>query len=285
MQPRHTAVRIEQSHIQVGLATISYQAAGSGPPLVLIHGLSGSCRWWERNVADLARQFRVYVIDLIGFGESVAPHPFVLKETAPYLAAWMDRLDIPRANVVGHSMGGVIAADFAADYASRIDRLVLVDAAVYVAEQNYLRHALGVINEFVVQRPHFLPVLVNDAYRAGPMTLAKAAIELLTTNIEAKLRQIQSPTLVVWGERDAITPLDAGRRMCRYLSNGRMVAIKGAGHNPMWEVPQTFNRIITEFIAPATPATDVRRLFLADHADASNQRVSGASAEGSCGMG
>ncbi|HEX9370113.1 MAG TPA: alpha/beta hydrolase [Roseiflexaceae bacterium] len=252
---RHSAVRIEQRRIQVGHAKIAYQVAGDGPPLVLIHGLSGSSRWWERNILALAERFRVHVVDLIGFGASTARHPFVLKHSPVYLAAWMDRLGIPQAHVVGHSMGGVIAADLAADFPDRVDRLVLVDAAMFVAQQDPLAHALGVIREFGIHQPRFLPILLGDAFQAGVGTLSRAAVELLTTDITPKLQQIQAPTLVVWGERDAITPLDAGRRLCGALPNGRLVIVEGAGHNPMWECPSAFNRVVADFVTRPIPVT------------------------------
>lgn len=248
MATRRNAARIEQRRLQIGLANIAYQVAGAGEPLILVHGLSGSSRWWDRNIEVLAQHFRVYVVDLIGFGDSRAKHPFVLKDAAAYMAAWMARLGVKRAHVVGHSMGAVIAADLAADFPDCVDRLILVDAAVFVTEQDPLVHALGVIQEFGLHQPRFLPILLGDALRAGVGTVARAAAELLSTDITAKLRQIKAPTLVVWGEHDSITPLDAGRRLLDALPNGQLVVIEGVGHNPMWESPIAFNHVVTRFI-------------------------------------
>ena len=248
MATRHSAARVEQRRLKIGLASIAYQVAGSGEPLILIHGLSGSSRWWDRNVEILAQHFRVYVVDLIGFGASRAKHPFVLKDAAAYLAAWMARLGIGRAHVVGHSMGAVIAADLAADFPHCVDRLILVAAAVFVTEQDPLAHALGVIQEFGLHQPGFLPILLGDAFRAGLGTVAKAAAELLSTDITAKLRQIKAPALVVWGEHDSITPLDAGERLHHALPNSQLAVIEGVGHNPMWESPIAFNHVVTRFI-------------------------------------
>ncbi|HEV2127707.1 MAG TPA: alpha/beta fold hydrolase, partial [Thermomicrobiales bacterium] len=77
------------------------------------------------------------------FGESRGPNPFVLSEAAGYLAGWMDRLGIEQADIVGHSMGGFIAAELAADFPNRVARLVLVDAAVLPFGEGYLRHLTG----------------------------------------------------------------------------------------------------------------------------------------------
>lgn len=249
MATKHEAVRIEQRRMQVGLANIAYEVAGDGDPVVLIHGLSGSTRWWDRAFPLLARHYRVYVVDLIGFGASRATHSFVLREAAAYMASWLDRLDLERASIVGHSMGGVIAADLAADYPHRVGGLVLVDAAVFVAEQNPVAHAFGVAQEFLLRQPHMLPILASDAWRAGLTTIARAAAELLTTDLREKLSQVAAPTLVVWGELDTITPLAAGRRLVRALPNARLAPIRGAGHNPMWERPAAFTELVGTFLA------------------------------------
>ncbi|HUG13873.1 MAG TPA: alpha/beta fold hydrolase, partial [Thermomicrobiales bacterium] len=92
---------------------------GAGPPLVLVHGLSASSRWWQRNIPALAREHHVYAIELPGFGAnrsrplSRRQATFVLRDASRQLATWMDEAGIERASVVGHSMGGYIAADLA----------------------------------------------------------------------------------------------------------------------------------------------------------------------------
>ena len=109
-----------------------YRVVGEGPPLVLIHGLSGSTRWWSRNLAALSARFEVYAIDLPGFGENRRWGRFRLDDVPARLLDWLDVAGIARASFVGHSMGGFITADLAARAPERVDRLVLVgpDGAV-----------------------------------------------------------------------------------------------------------------------------------------------------------
>jgi pimeloyl-ACP methyl ester carboxylesterase len=242
---------IQHRRAKVGPAEIYYQVAGAGSPLVLIHGLSGSCRWWSKNIAELARHFQVYVVDLIGFGSSRNGHPFVLEEAAAHLAAWMRQLGIEHAGLVGHSMGGFIAADLAADHPDLVERLILVDAAVLPFEQTYAQHTLSMFREARQMRLSFMPILFSDALRAGIGTIWKAANELLLTDLRPKLARIAAPALVVWGEKDAIIPLEAGKRLSRHLRYDELVIVKGAGHNPMWDCPRAFNRVVTEFLASA----------------------------------
>jgi pimeloyl-ACP methyl ester carboxylesterase len=245
----YDAVSIAQQRIRVGSATISYQVAGAGPPIVLLHGLAGSSRWWRHNIAHLAQRFRVYVVDLIGFGASHGPHPLIFDEVAGSVRTWMDQLDIPRASVIGHSMGGLVAADLAATSPDRIDRLVLVDAAAFLIEHHYANHLQGLLRELFHVQIDFLAMLAADAYRAGPISLLSAVHQLLTIDFSTKLSLVQAPTLLVWGERDAIVPLAIGKRLCRQLpANNSIVVIKGAGHNPMWDCPQAFNQVVEDFL-------------------------------------
>lgn len=246
-----SAMRVERA-AETPTAAIYYQVAGEGPPVVLVHGLSGSGRWWARNVDALAEQFRVFVVDLLGFGSSRGAHPFQLRDAAAYLAAWLDRLGIDRASIVGHSMGGFIAADLAARYPAQVERLVLVDAVALPPRYGPLRHALGLGRALCRLPASFLPVLVADACRAGPRTIGTAARELLTTQDYPPLDRIQAPTLVVWGEHDKLVPLEHGRQLCEGLPGARLVVVPRAGHNPMWDRPAEFNRLVGAFLAGDT---------------------------------
>src|SRR5215212_4130980 len=91
--------RLERRRAKVGPATIAYEVAGAGPPVVLVHGLSGSSRWWRRNIGALISYRRVYTIDLIGFGASRTRHPFELAEASSYLAQWLEHLELERVSL------------------------------------------------------------------------------------------------------------------------------------------------------------------------------------------
>src|ERR1044071_6257325 len=111
---------------KVGPLTVHYEVAGQGPAVVLIHGLSGSGRWWAYNVPALAQHYRVYNVDLVGFGRSRG-QSLVLQEAAGWLIEWLQVAEITRAHLVGHSMGGYIATGVAAMAPQMVQRLVLVD--------------------------------------------------------------------------------------------------------------------------------------------------------------
>lgn len=241
-------MRVERRCVEVGNLPVHYQVAGAGKPVVLVHGLAGSARWWEHNVRPLAERFHVHVVDLIHFGAGHKRPPFALAEAAGHLVRWADHLGLGRLNLVGHSMGGLIAAELAADFPGRVNRLVLVDAAALPFHRGDIRTARDLILTLLRLPLGFLPVLFLDAYRAGLPTIWRAGREVMTTDIAAKILHIQAPTLVIWGERDALLPLAIGEQLRQRLQNARLVVLRGAGHNPMWDRPDEFNRVVGDFL-------------------------------------
>ncbi|CAA9572552.1 MAG: hypothetical protein AVDCRST_MAG59-3698 [uncultured Thermomicrobiales bacterium] len=246
----------ERHRIEIGGAGIAYRVLGDGPPVVLVHGLAGSGRWWERNVGPLAERFRVFVVDLPGFGGNRVGAPFALVETPALLAAWLDRLGLGRVALVGHSMGGRVAAELAAEAPERVARLVLVDAAIFPAGPDWPVRPWRLAGALRRVPPGFVPILAADAARAGPWTLLRAGHALLTTGVEAKLPRIVAPTLVVWGDRDSIVPPSVGERLTALVPGGRLVVLAGGDHSPMWSRADAFNAAILEFLTEAEPADE-----------------------------
>ena len=168
-------MKIEQQSAAMGPASIFYRVEGEGPPVILIHGLAASSRWWTRNIKHLARSHRVYALDLIGFGASRGHLPFNLEDGSGHLASWMDSLGIERASIIGHSMGGFIGASLAADFPEHVDRLMLVGAAALPLNRRYLWQTLGPVRGLLDLCFDSFTLLVSDALRAGPLTIWNAA--------------------------------------------------------------------------------------------------------------
>jgi pimeloyl-ACP methyl ester carboxylesterase len=222
--------------------------------VVLLHGLSGSGRWWRKNIGPLSKDFTVYTVDLIGFGSSRRQR-FVLEETAASIARWMDAMQDEGENcfhLIGHSMGGLVAAELAAKHPDRIDRLVLVDAAALPFEHTIARSALHLVQSVRWMRPDFLPVLVTDALRAGPLTLLRAARAIHQSDMTEDLGKIAARTLIVWGEHDMLLPPSRGAMLHDALPGSEFTIIQGAGHNPMWDEPETFNELALRFLSEET---------------------------------
>jgi pimeloyl-ACP methyl ester carboxylesterase len=232
----------------LGMPLLAHQETGSGPPLVLIHGLAGSGHWWSRNIPALARNFRVYTVDLAGFGASRGRGRFHLDDAVPRLLAWLDATGIKQTSLVGHSMGGLIAVMLAADAPAQIDRLVLVDAAFLTFNPGLRRRAIGFARSVRWTALDLIPLLASDALRSGPFSLASATHQLLIADAREALTRISAPTLVIWGEHDTIVPRSVANEIVARVPNARLVLIRGAGHNSMWDRPEAFNREVLDFL-------------------------------------
>jgi pimeloyl-ACP methyl ester carboxylesterase len=233
---------------KVGPLTVHYEVAGAGPAVVLIHGLSGSGRWWAYNVPVLTQRYRVYNVDLIGFGRSRGQR-LLLRDAAGWLTEWLHVAGIERAHLVGHSMGGYIAMGVAAAVPELVRRLVLVDALVLPMGPGLVKHALDLAQAMRFVSLNFLPVLVGDAMRAGPLTMWRATREVLSADLSDRLGAVQAETLVIWGEKDSVLDPKLGRKLAEQLPRASFVCVEGAGHNPMWDRPQRFNELLLDFLA------------------------------------
>lgn len=238
-----------EQRVTIGRSMVAYRVVGNGSPVVLVHGLAGSGRWWRHNIEPLAHHFRVFMVDLPGFGGNHGGAPVPLAAMPGLLAAWLDHLGLRRVALIGHSMGGRIVAELAADAPERVSRLILVDAAIFPAGPEWPRHARGLASALRYVSPTFLPVLATDAARAGPRNLLRASHALLTTGIDTKLPRITAPTLVVWGGRDTIVPRSLGEQVAALLPDARLVVVAGADHSPMWSRPAAFNAEVLAFLA------------------------------------
>ncbi len=231
---------------------IYYELAGAGPPVILIHGLGGSTRWWRHSIPAFSRHFRVHAIDLIGFGAS-RPGRFVLDDAGFRLVRWMDRLTIARAHIVGHSMGGYIAAEMAADFPDRIDKLVLVNAAAMPLESGPRLLARRLKIDWRTFPMRLVPILLQDTWRAKPWTIWNAARQLLSRDLRPKLNRIRASTLVVAGAHDTLIPASDSEALSRIIPNAAYTCLPNSGHNCLWDRPIEFNEAVIRFLVGADP--------------------------------
>jgi pimeloyl-ACP methyl ester carboxylesterase len=222
--------------------------AGEGPPLVLLHGLAASARWWQPNIPALSRSFRVTAIDLPGFGASHRLARFVLREVPGQVVRAMDELGIERASIIGHSMGGLVAGGIAADHPDRVHRLVLVDAGFLSLSPGIVSRVVGPMRAVRWVTPSMARVFVEDVARSGLIRLLEATGEVLRADWADKLPLIRARTLVVWGEQDTICPLRIGERIVSLVPDARLLVLGRTGHNPMWERADEFDREVLAFL-------------------------------------
>ena len=276
-------------HREVAGASVSYvdMGDGDGPPVLLIHGLGGRWANWLENIPALAAHRRVIAPDLPGFGVSEMPAGEIsISAHARVLEELCQQLGLQAVVAVGNSMGGFVAAELAVASPDRVDRLVLVDAAGIVPAPHHRARGVALLEVtgfmgaraaaafrtlaarprlrrlalgFVAARPHELAAdLVHDGLLA-PITPAyrqalHATLGYLSHDWGRRLETVRCPTLVVWGDRDAIIPVGHAEEYARLIPDARSLIISGTAHIPMVERPRTFNRELLGFLAEASAA-------------------------------
>jgi pimeloyl-ACP methyl ester carboxylesterase len=224
--------------------------AGLGDPLVLVHGLAGSSRWWRRNLPALAARFEVYLVDLPRFGRSRRhPDAFSLRASAGWLHRWMQASGIDAAHLVGHSMGGTICVRLAAQHPETVRRLALVAPAGIGRGRALPGYSLPLLRSGLRASPSFLPLLAGDSARAGPSTLVRAARQLVATDLRPQLANVRAPTLVILGARDPLVPPTVEPLIRKALPSARVITLPAAGHVVMYDLPREFEAALLDFLA------------------------------------
>ncbi|HEX7150650.1 MAG TPA: alpha/beta fold hydrolase [Thermoanaerobaculia bacterium] len=225
--------------------------AGAGTPVALVHGLSGSSRWWSRNLEALAAQHLVAAVDLVGFGQNQRFRglPRILpsfEEAASLVARWLETFGEP-VHLVGHSMGGQISIRVAAERPDLVRSLTLVNAVGIPFTIDPGAH-IRVLPKPPYGGASIARVLVPDFLRAGPTSVATATLRVLRGDARDWMHAIRAPVLLVWGANDPIVPLRYGEAMQREIEGSRLEVIPAA-HVAMWDNPAEFNRLALEFFA------------------------------------
>jgi pimeloyl-ACP methyl ester carboxylesterase len=241
-------IDIDVHETTVESRAVRFRVAGAGPPLVLVHGLAGSWRWWRPCVPALAERRTVYAVDLPGFGD-LRRERCSLAEAPDFLRAWMDAVGLDTAALLGHSMGAAICARAAGAMPHRVPRLVLVSPAIDL-RPSPRAYALPVARMAVTLRPRFATMLLGDTVRAGVFGVVRTARELLATPVLTDdLQRLTVPTLVVWGSRDPIVPRQTADALVARLQHARIHVIERAGHVPMVDTPDELTRVVLGHLA------------------------------------
>jgi len=252
--------------------TAHFLEAGAGPPVVLLHGLGADARAWRNTLPVLAKSHHVYALDLLGFGQSEKPQiPYRIATLGDFVIGFLDAVEIKKATVVGHSLGGWVAARVAATNPNRVDKLVLVDAAGYAEDQALVIHdflsqldpATAKSVEQILSSLGSMPAANQQALRdlamsyfarrlARPDGFATAAlVESILKGqdvLDGTLDQIKAPTLVVWGRNDPVVPLRAADAFAKDIHGARRVILDGCGHRPQLECAAEFNAEVLKLL-------------------------------------
>ncbi len=269
---------------------VAYRVAGSGPVVLLIHGMAGSATTWKHVMPALCERFTVVAPDLLGHGRSdKEPGDYSLGAFASLLRDLLVALDHEHATVVGQSLGGGVAMQFAYQYPERCERLVLVgsgglgrevnpvlrlltfpgaDALLRIVSTERIRSAargLGALMERAGMQPRPATDELWRSYESlSDASTRKAFLRTLRAVIDPKGQAVSAenrlhlaadmPTLIVWGDSDPVIPVSHAYAAHERIAGSRLEIFEGVGHYPHCEAPERFVDVLTDFIESTAPA-------------------------------
>jgi 2-hydroxy-6-oxonona-2,4-dienedioate hydrolase len=266
----------ELLHVDVGGVRTRVLRAGSGPDLVLLHGTGGHLEAYARDLAGLARDFRVTAYDMVGHGWSDLPdRPYTIDVLSDHLVGLLDALDIEAAHLSGESLGGWVVAWTAAHHPERVDRVVLntpgniankpevmarmrdstmaavlnPDDATVRSRVEFLFHHKEMVTDELVNlrravygRDGFVQAITNTLVLQDPEVRKHFAWE------PSWVGRVTAPTLLLWTDNDPTGGLDEAAMLLEWLPDARLKVITDAGHWPQWEKPAEYLAAHREFL-------------------------------------
>jgi len=263
--------------VELNGRTTHYIEKGEGEPIILLHGFFYDSYLWAANMDVLAEEFKVYALDLWGFGYSTRePMNYGYQLYADQVLLFMDSLGIHRASLVGQSMGGGTAIMFCVQHRQRVNKLLLVDPAgipnplpltgkffslpgigelfLGLSTDAVRRKNLGdlwIHNQELLTESYFENVTrfhkIKGTTEASLAILRQKFFDTLSDEID-RLGQENVPILIVWGREDKAVPLRCGQEMHRLLKGSRLEIIDDAGHVPNLERAEVFNELAVDFL-------------------------------------
>lgn len=236
----------ESKWVKVGDINTHCLTGGEGPPLVLIHGagVASNNNEWNANIEALARHYRVYVPDLVGYGRSDKPRvSYHLSLLNDFFRDWSNTMGLEQASLIGHSLGGAIALDFTLKNPQRVKHLILVDSAG-------LSHELGTLGKILfslftniarIRRDHVYLSLMTGGNNGKPVEIYMD-----------RLGEIKSPALILWGGWDGYVPPKLAHEAHKRLQNSRLHIFPRCWHAPQRQRAREFNRIVLDFLRQET---------------------------------
>jgi pimeloyl-ACP methyl ester carboxylesterase len=268
----------------------AFRTGGSGPVILLVHGITGSSAQWEPLLPLLAERFTVIAPDLLGHGQSAKPRgDYSLGAYAAGLRDLLIALDHPRATVVGHSLGGGIAMQFSYQFPERCERLVLVSSGGLGNEVSLILRAAALpgaelvlpllssrrvrsvaagigrlLGHLRLKPGHDIAELATGVGSLADADARQAFLHTLRSVIDPRGQRVSAadrlhltevmPSLLVWGARDPIIPARHGEAAHEAMPGSRLELLPDAGHFPQLDDPYRLAAILTDFMESTEPS-------------------------------
>lgn len=254
-----------QQKIGGGRWQVELQLCGNGDPLLYLHG-AGGLIGVDPFLEELGKEFKVVAPHLPGYGESTGEPIEDVIDACLFYHQLMDDLGIASAHVIGHSMGGMLAAELAAIDVHRVKKLVLVAPAGFWLERHPIPDPFAMdLPELAAHLFHdpksplaqMFTTIPNDPHQLADMYVERTkrltqASRFLwpipDRGLKKRAWRIAAPTLLVWGESDRLVPPVYAGEFASRIRNSRTATIKQAGHMVMYEQPEAFVRTVRDFL-------------------------------------
>jgi pyruvate dehydrogenase E2 component (dihydrolipoamide acetyltransferase) len=257
--------KIQGKSIKIDGLDVRYYAAGQGEPLVVIHGGGGDARTWWKNIDELALKYAVYAPDLPGFGGS---QPLLGNYYIPELTEFLDKftasMGLEKFHLVGHSLGGGIALDYTLKSPKKVTKLVLVSSLCLGREIAFwvrlfslpaLVRSLGAVTMALFRGIKWIVKQLNPADLILPLSPASVTVggqittfRQQTLVLKNRLAEVSVPTLLVWGAKDPIVPVQQAYAAAKVIPHCQVKVFEKRGHNVHRDELEQFSSIITGFL-------------------------------------
>lgn len=249
-------------NININGYNINYEVAGQGKPVVLVHGWLTNLDTMKPLQNHLSKNFKVYNLDVIGFGKSDLPKkPMSTEDLANFLNDFLDALNIENPILIGHSNGGRMIINLAGRNLRKINKIVLLDSAGIVPKRKpkyYIKvYSFKCVKNitklfpntemFRNMRQRMLGKFGSSDYKNSPEVLRKTMSIILNEDQKSVMPNIKAPTLIIWGEDDHDTPLEDAKTMEKLIPDSGLVTYKGRGHFAYLEELGSVLAVLDEF--------------------------------------
>jgi pimeloyl-ACP methyl ester carboxylesterase len=257
---------IESKKIKVGDLDIHYLTGGQGDPLLVVHGGGDGARAWLMNLEALSENYTVYVPDLPGYGHSQPINgDYYIPELAEFVDEFSRSVGLERFHLMGHSLGGGIVLHYALKFPHKVKKLVLVSSmclgreialwvrivsipaicrAIGKGTLGVLRGVKWVVGKLFATVEFVIPISVASIHLGSSLTTLKAQATVLLN----RLSEIMVPTLVVWGAKDAILPVEQAYAAAELIPDCQVKVFEGCGHSVYRDKIAEFSQTLTKFL-------------------------------------
>lgn len=269
----------QSKFIEIDGMQVHYRDEGKGQPIVLIHGTASSLHTWDDWTSELKKEYRVIRMDLPAFGLT-GPNQtgdYTIPSYTDFLSKFVQKIEIDSFHLAGSSLGGNIAWNFTAKNPNKVNKLILVDASglptgkpqpsifkmaktpvlnsmlLYVTPEFFIKKNIkevyaddSKITDELITRYH--KMALREGNRQAFIDRAKIDFTPDEYKSAEKLKSIQNPTLLLWGDKDEWIPLSNGKTMDSLLPNSQLTIFKNVGHVPMEEIPAKSLQVVKQFL-------------------------------------